>query len=127
MKRLAPIASATFAFCACTTTPGPIVERGYPTGSLGLAAIERADWATAERLLTEDRSIAKDDPARLINLGRVYMATGRSDQAIAVWRQALAADRHGEVELLSGRTSTTDQVARDAIAGYERLLRTASR
>ena len=40
--------------CACTSTPGPMVEAGYPAGSIALAAIERGDWATAERLLTDD-------------------------------------------------------------------------
>jgi hypothetical protein len=54
---------------------------GYPIGSLALSAIERGDWATAERLLTQDSRIANDDPARLVNLGRVYMATGRTGRS----------------------------------------------
>lgn len=127
MKRLAILAFGTIALCACTGTPGPMVEAGYPTGSLALAAIERGDWTAAERLLTEDRSIADDDPARLINLGRVYLETGRTEQALVVWRQALASSHHAEVELLSGRMSTTDQVARHAIAQYESSLQTAAR
>lgn len=127
MKRLALLAFATIALSACTTTPGPIVEAGYPTGSLGLAAIERGDWAAAERQLTDDSRLATDNPARLINLGRVYMETGRTQQALAVWRQALASSNHSEVELLNGRTSTTDEVARQAIAYYERTLETAAR
>ena len=107
----APIASV------CVAAPAPRAEVGYPTGSLALSAIERGDWATAERLLTRDSRIANDDPARLINLGRVYMATGRTGEAMAVWRQAAEA-APAEVETAGGRVVTTDQLAREAIAFY---------
>jgi Flp pilus assembly protein TadD len=108
---LAPIASVAVA------APAPRAEVGYPVGSLALSAIERGDWATAERLLTQDSRIANDDPARLINLGRVYIATGRTGEALAVWRQAAEA-APAEVETAGGRVVTTDQLAREAIAFY---------
>jgi Tfp pilus assembly protein PilF len=127
MKRLLLLAAATAALCACTSTPGPMVEAGYPAGSLALAAIERGDWATAEQLLTDDRRIAADDPARLVNLGRVYMATGRHDQALDAWRRALAAPHPAEVETLGGRLVMTDQLAREALAFYEASVQTAAR
>jgi len=117
---LAPLASV------CVAAPAPRAEVGYPVGSLALSAIERGDWATAERLLTQDSRIANDDPARLINLGRVYMATGRTGEAMAVWRQAAAA-APAEVETAGGRIMTTDELAREAIAYYERTLQTAAR
>ena len=97
MKKLVLLAAATAALCACTSTPGPMVEAGYPAGLLtALAAIERGDWATAERLLTDDRRIAADDPARLVNLGRVYMATGRQDLASTLGWRALALHRRSK-------------------------------
>ena len=107
----APIASV------CVAAPAPRAEVGYPTGSLALSAIERGDWVTAERLLTQDSRIANDDPARLINLGRVYMATGRTGEAMAVWRQAAEA-APAEVETAGGRVVMTDQLAREAITFY---------
>jgi Tfp pilus assembly protein PilF len=125
MKKLVLLAAATAALCACTSTPGPMVEAGYPAGSLALAAIERGDWATAERLLTDDRRIAADDPARLVNLGRVYMATGRQELALDAWRRALASPPV-EVETLGGRLVMTDQLAREAIAFYA-TVQTAAR
>lgn len=131
MKRLSilalALATAAAGLGACTGTPGPMVEAGYPTGSLALAAIQRQDWTTAERLLTRDGRVDADDPARLINLGRVYLETGRSAQALAVWQRALAARQHHEVDLLDGRAATTDEVARQAIALYQRRLETAAR
>jgi len=122
MKRLALIALAANALAACAATPAPIAEAGYPIGALALAAIERHDWATAERLLTTDRRLAADDPARLVNLGEVYMATGRTGEALAAWRQALASPNQAEVETLGGRTARTDQLAREALAHYQRTL-----
>ena len=127
MKRFAVFALGAISLSACTTSPGPIVEAGYPTGSLGLAAIERGDWEVAERQLTDDSRLSADNPARLINLGRVYAETGRTEQALAVWRRALASRNPPEVELLNGRTATTDQIAREAIAYYERTVETAAR
>jgi Flp pilus assembly protein TadD len=127
MKKLAILALATIALSACAAIPGPTVENGYPVGSLAFAAIERGDWATAERLLTLDNRVAQDDPARLVNLGRVYMATGRTAQALTAWRQALASPHPVEVETLGGRTATTDQLARQALDHYQRTLQTAAR
>lgn len=127
MKRHILLAWATLAVSACAATPGPIVEAGYPTGSLAVAAIERGDWATAERLLTRDSPLSADDPARLINLGRVYMETDRPEEALAAWRRALAASSHGEVETLDGRSARTDAIARDALAYYRRFVQTAAR
>ena len=128
MKRFALLVAGSIGLSACavTDTPAPIVEAGYPTGSLAVAAIARADWATAERLLTEPTSVDRDDPARLVNLGRVYMATGRPSQAFAAWRAALAA-HPVEVETLGGRAARTDELAREALAYYGGTVQTAAR
>ena len=89
MKSLFALSLSAMALAACSNMPGASVEAGYPTGSLAVAAIERSDWNTAERLLTEDRQIDRNNAARLINLGRVYAATGRTDEAIVIWQRAL--------------------------------------
>lgn len=126
MKNLLALSLATVALAACSTMPGASVEAGYPTGSLAVAAIERGDWNAAERLLTEDRQIDRDSPARLINLGRVYAATGRTDEAILIWQRALAAPVHAEVQTADGRTTRTDRIAREAIALHGRGRQIAS-
>jgi tetratricopeptide (TPR) repeat protein len=125
MKKLLVVALASIAFSA--SAAAQTVEAGYPTGSLAVAAIERGDWTTAERLLNEDRGIAADNPLRLLNLGQVYMATGRPSQAIAAWRQALADPHPAEVTTLGGRTVTTQQLAQEALDHYEQALSTAAR
>ena len=92
------------------------VEADYARGTLAVAAIDRGDWTRAEAQLTEHH--AKADPAALINLGQVYMATGRADAAMTVWRQALASNRHHEVATLGGRYVSTAELAREALAYY---------
>ena len=121
MKRLVLISMAAISVGACSTSPGPMVEAGFPTGSLAVAAMERGDWTTAERLLTEHRAIDRDHPARLINLGRVYAETGRTNEAILMWQRALDSRIQVEVETADGRMARTDQIAGEAISRYRRL------
>jgi hypothetical protein len=126
MRQLGMLSFGLLLLAGCASTTGSMVENGYPTGSLALAAIERGDWTTAERLLTDERRLAADDPARLINLGRVYMATGRQAEAVAAWERALQAPPV-EVETAGGRLATTDELAREALDHYARTLQTAAR
>ena len=102
-----------------TALSAQAVEEGYPRGSLAVAAIERGDWARAEALLNDERSLARNDPARLLNLGEVYMRTGRTAEALAAWRAALKSDRHEMVATLGDRWVSTRDLAREALARYE--------
>lgn len=122
---LAAIAALSLSACA-SNEPGLMVEQGYQRGALGVAAIDRGDWSAAEAQLAELRGVRADDPARLINLGKVYMETGRAAEALSAWRLALAADRHFEVETADGRVVSTDQLAREALAHYDRRMQTAT-
>lgn len=97
------------------------VESGVPRGSLAVAAIERGDLDRAEVLL--QRSVLdRDDPARLINLGYVYQRQGRSAEAIAAWRAALAAPRHRVIETMGGREVRTDDLAREMLARHQTVI-----
>jgi len=116
MRRALAIALALAA--VPSLAPAQAVESGYPRGSLAVAAIEQGDWARAETLLNAAR-VSREDPAWLINLGQVYMHTGRQAEALSLWRAALQSTRHVEVETLSGRLVSTRQIARDALARYE--------
>jgi hypothetical protein len=95
-----------------------MVEQGYQPGALAVSAIGRSDWRVAEANLGEMRGVKADDPARLINLGTVYLETGRTNEALLTWQRALAAKHHYIVETVDGRTISTDQLAREALARY---------
>ena len=112
----------------CASSGGTdLVEQGFERGSLGVAAISRRDWAAAERGLAKHRGLASENPARLINLGTVYMNTGRTAQALSAWRLALASDRHEMVETAGGGWVSTKILAEQAIALHERKGQQASR
>jgi hypothetical protein len=124
--RLKVIGLSVLAFFAASA-PAQTVENGYPMGSLAVAAIERQDWATAERLLNQPSTISRDDPARLINLGRVYLATGRADLARDAFSRAFASNRHSEVETLSGQIISTRELSRLALQRVSAEVQIASR
>lgn len=105
----APVAAAT----AQTS-----MEEGFAPGSLGVAAIERGDWERAERLLMDHRGMRADNPARLINLGKVYLETGRQGEALLIWQKALESDRHFMVATIDGRFVSTRDLAAQALARY---------
>ena len=128
MRKSALAALAAIALSACAgKQPGLMVEQGSQRGALGVAAIDRGDWTAAETQLSELRGIGSDDPARLINLGKVYAETGRVEDAVRVWRLALASNRQFEVVTAQGRIVSTDQLAREALARYRPALQTAAR
>lgn len=117
MKTCSLLAAAALAATA-TIASAQAVESGYPRGSLAVAAIERGDWARAEALLNA-ADANREDPAWLINLGQVYLNTGRQAEALTAWRTALSSNRHVDVETLSGRLVSTREIARQALARYE--------
>lgn len=116
-KALIVIAGA-LSLAACSTTSSHMVESdGMPRGALAVAAIDRGDLIQAERLLT-DSPLDAGNPARLINLGYVYMRQGRGADAMRTWREVLRADAPVRVVTLDGRETTTDRLAREALARY---------
>jgi hypothetical protein len=100
-----------------------MMEQGYEPGALGVSAIARSDWRVAEANLDSLRGVKADDPARLINLGTVYMETGRTGEALLAWQHALAARHHYMVETVDGRTISTEQLAKEALARYATAAR----
>jgi|GEM_PF-1727635 len=123
-RALLLLAGAGLSGCA-SAGQAPFVEQGYARGSLGVAAIVRHDWSAAERQLQTSKAQSRD-PARLINLGRVYMETGRKSEALAVWRQALASEDVFVVETVTGEAVSTRELARRALALYGSDVRIAS-
>jgi tetratricopeptide (TPR) repeat protein len=110
--------AAALPLAACASGGTQMVENGVPRGSLAVAALERGDFARAEKLLLTS-TLPSDDPARLINLGHVYMEQGRRAEALAAWRAALASPRHRVVETMAGSEVRTDALARAALARHQ--------
>lgn len=124
MRYTLMILAAAIPLAACTQTTQMVESDGMPRGALGVAAIDRGDLVRAEQLL-ENSVLDRDDPARLINLGYVYMEQGRRGEAIAAWQEALASNEHHMVETMTGREVRTDQLAREILARQRSSLASA--
>ncbi len=113
------VALPLLALGACATVPGGSrlanSEIGYSPGSLGYAAIESGDWATAEAQLTASR-VDDSDPARLLNLAHVYAKTGRIAEAQALYEQVAAGKDDGLFELSDGTVVSSRDAAKRALA-----------
>ncbi|SFR76788.1 hypothetical protein [Sphingomonas jatrophae] len=106
-----------FGSCLVLLTGAAVAQpaEDYAPGALALSAMERQDWAAAERALT---SGSAKDAGQLINLGEVYYRSGRPTQAAAAWRAAAEA-KPVLVYTRDGRVVSTADLAREALARRE--------
>lgn len=109
----------SIASVASVAVAKPGGEIGYPEKSLGYDALVKANYKVAEQQILLDSRVAKNDPARLINLGQIYLKTGRIDMAIKVLEAAV---RSEEVELIlaNGEVMSSRDAARKTLATIRR-------
>lgn len=89
----------------------PQDEIGYSKGALGTDALMKGDNERALQQILTSKAEA-DDPARLINLGRVYARMGRKTDAINAFQAAIDSREHFDVMLSDGRVMDSREVAR---------------
>ena len=127
MKSLSLIALGGLCLSASAmAAQAPVTITGHGADPLAVNAIQQGDLARAEALLT-DRRLDAGDPVRLINLGDVYWLSGRQSDAIHAWQRALASRDHYDVQTVGGRTLSTYDIAREALAMHGQPVQTASR
>lgn len=118
-KLTAAVALAAFAVPAGASAQSVKHEVGYERGALGFEALKAKKPDLAERQILSDRSAASDDPAKLINLGTVYLTTNRSAMAKDAFSKVLAAE---EVDLVlaNGTERGSHAIAREGLRQVER-------
>lgn len=99
-------------------------EIGYARGALGYDALIAGDLERAEQQIADARNVARDDPARLINLAYIHMQTGRMQSARALFEMVRDHRTSFIVELANGETAETREVARRALARMNRAYAT---
>lgn len=104
---------------ATAAAANPAGEIGYPKGALGYDALVKADYQAAEQQILSDDRTAKNDPAKLINLGQIYWKTGRVEMAIEVLEAAV---RSEEVDLIlaNGEIVSSRDAARQTLASIRK-------
>lgn len=106
-----------------TTVTGPANgEIGYERGSLGFDAIIAGDLRTAESQIENARTVAANDPARLINLGYIHMRTGRTQSAQRLFETARDQRSGVALQLANGDVADSRDVARRALARMNPVL-----
>lgn len=86
-------------------------EIGYSKGALGAAALIKGDNERAlKQILTS--KVDANDPAKLINLGRVYARMGRTADAARAFQAVIDSRDHFDVMLSDGRVMDSRAVAR---------------
>ena len=83
--------------------------------SLGYNAIASGNLSAAEHMLGSDELLAANDPARLLNLGYIYMRTGRINDARRLYQLVRDSGDHFMVELADGRLMDSREVAEIAL------------
>ena len=91
MLRLIAPAAALVMMTPISAIAGDANEVGYPEGTLAVQAIAAGNYDAAERVLAPENRADAKDPARLINIGTVYVRTGRMADARAAFTSAKAA------------------------------------
>ena len=92
----------------------------------GYQSIAAGDLAKAERRLNAERRIFPNRPELMLNLAAVYLRTGRTAEANALYSKVLAHPAT-EMDLPSGRAATSHEVAMVALASLPTSVAVASR
>lgn len=87
----------------------------------GYHALAAGNFTSAQATLEQDRATAAD-PARLINLGYIYMRAGREHEARAIFDRVRTSFDPVEVELANGEVTDTHVIARRALSRLNRTI-----
>lgn len=97
----------------------------YPAGSIGYEALVRGDNERAISEILKSEKVSRHDPAKLLNLGRAYARTGRTQEAATLFKAALDSRENVELVLADGRVMNSKDAAKMAYANVR--TRMASR
>lgn len=109
---------------AAYAEPNMIGETAYPKGSIGYEALMQGDNERAVSQIMSSEGVSRNDPARLLNLGRAYARMGRTEDAARVFQIALQSRDTVDLVLSDGRVMNSKDAARQAFANLQTRLAT---
>ena len=110
---------------AAIAEPNMAGEISYPKGSIGYEALMQGDNERAIAQILASEQVSRHDPAKLLNLGRAYARTGRTEQAARIFQAALNSRESVDLVLADGRVMSSKDAARLAMANLQ--MRVAAR
>jgi len=93
-----------------------LVADGVTTLPVAYDAMRSGQTKVAITQLQAETKLSPRDPSRLINLGTAYARLGRTEEAGAMYRAALASPIRYDVELADGQYMDSRWAARTALA-----------
>ena len=108
---------------AAHAEPNMTGEIAYPKESIGYEALMQGDNERAVSQIMSSEGVSRNDPARLLNLGRAYARMGRTEDAARVFQTALQSDSV-DLVLADGRVMNSKVAARQAFANLQTRLAT---
>lgn len=105
--------------------PNMTGEIAYPADTIGYEALMRGDNERAVSQILNSNKISRDDPAKLLNLGRAYARMGRTDEAAVMFAAAMKSKDSVDLVLADGRVMNSKDAARKAYANLQ--MRVATR
>ncbi|WP_417620138.1 tetratricopeptide repeat protein [Parasphingorhabdus sp.] len=97
-------------------------EIGYAKGALGYDALVAGDNEIALQQLEMAEKVDANDPARLINLGQVYVRMGRTGDAARMFMAAMQSDRNFDLVLSNGTVVNSRDAADQALQNLNSQL-----
>lgn len=110
---------------AAHAEPNMTGEIAYPADTIGYEALMRGDNERAVSQILNSNKISRDDPAKLLNLGRAYARMGRTDEAAVMFAAAMKSKDSVDLVLADGRVMNSKDAARKAYANLQ--MRVATR
>ncbi len=117
---IASIFAVTFAHTIAAPVSAQTAEIGYERGSLGFEALMANQNDAALRQLLSDKSVAPNDPARLINLGSAYARLGDKAKARNAFEAAANCKEEFDLVLSNGTVMNSRKAALLALKSLEK-------
>ena len=96
----------SLALCVAVASALMLPQVAKAADDLGVAAIQKHDWATAEQQLREGLQREPGNAYRQLNLAWVFAQTGRKAEAAALYREILRHDQNRVASLPSSSRSS---------------------
>jgi uncharacterized protein HemY len=123
MMLLGALIAGTIAVAA-QAKPDAIGEISYPNGSIGYEALMRGENERAVSQILASVELSKNDPAKLLNLGRAYARMGQTEKAAEYFKAAMQARESVDLVLADGRVMNSKVAAREAFDNLQRRVAT---
>lgn len=116
LTAMVPFATLGAAYADATDTSAVMATTVFNEQDYANEELKKRDWAKAEAALLGETVAKEDEVFAKLNLAFVYSATGRTDMAVAIYNEILAAKENPYALTRSGQPRRVKTIAKIALA-----------